>query len=82
MAVDQILRTSLLNEPTETFKSPVTKILPVVDMAGRGMGHHHVDRAFAPDFESQTEEQFSHRGLGILVGAAVVPHGPFKSQNI
>ncbi len=82
MPVDKVIRRYFFNKAVEALKSTVTGVFFVVDMPGSGMGDHHMDGLFAPDFKGHPKNYFFHLCLGILVGTAIVPHGALKTQNI
>jgi hypothetical protein len=79
MAVQKKPRPVFPDKPAETGESPMAEILPVVNASRRGMGDHHIDSPAPPNGRSKMPNMGFHLFFGILVRAAIVPHGSFQS---
>ncbi len=75
-------RLLFFHEAPKAVKPHVAQILFVMDVTGGCMGNHHVYGAFSPNTKLHPEYDFFHHGIGILIGTAIVPHGPLQTQNI
>lgn len=82
MSMDKIGRPVFCDEPSKACKTHVAWIIAIMNVPGRGMGHHHVNGPFAPQTKSHPEQLFFHPGFSILIGSAVIPHGPAHAHDV
>ena len=81
MAVDEILGFVFFHQRTETFKTLMGKIFPVVEPPGGGMGQKNIEAFVADQFHPEFPDAGPHFFFGVLVRAVAVAHGTAKSED-
>ena len=81
MAVDEIFGFVFFHQRTETFKTLMGKIFPVVEPPGGGMGQKNIEAFVADQFHPEFPDAGPHFFFGVLVRAVAVAHGTAKSED-